>query len=785
MVTYSVSQDGLDFIKQYQTGPGLERGQPALTAYDDGKGVWIIGWGHTAGVEPGDTITIREAEQFLATDINVVVQSSLNEIAAAHAAAGFEMTQPQVDAVASLIFNLGPTKVKFRVDDDGNILQDSDGNNVQTNTWNALLSGDFDRYLIEMSEFRDFGESTQAGLENRRADEAQMFTQGDYEREFGDEGFPTGAEGNPYAPGNYGDRENPTFIPQEWVVGDQNQECFPSGTLITLTDGTTKPIEAITQSDIVLTHDANGNPVPGKVTKLFTNTTSEFVRLTFTDGRNDLVATPGHRFLTETGDYMELGHMLRLGGGSMRVVDTDGSIVEAAGEVIAYSAETAHMFPEAQTKTIAFEGNTVLKEEVEQGWQTYNFEVQTHHNYVAGGVRVHNDSILSTLEEGDTLIALNDDLTDAAVLRDVNGDGVDDFVTLDGFRRDGEATAIALERVYLNTTGTDYAAVLDSVLQNNAPDGTNASENVFDPGNGNNWNDGTWGDDIEEAFFDDVVGASGNGTDRATINGLYSATYFSGVDISSLSSAGDIVASQDLIDVISDAATSPDDAASIAAWLLGIDEGTTAFTIFIAALGSIFDDVTSDLILDGTGGADSLVGDSGNDIITGFSGNDVIEGGNGADQIFGGNDNDNLSGGFGDDFIFGGAGDDVLAGNGGADTLDGGAGDDWLNGGWGYDDLIGGTGADSFYHHGVQNGFGTEWIHDFSDTEGDRLITQANGTVDDFVVNFATTNGRGSDDIAEAFIRYVPTGQIAWVLQDGADLDEITIQTANGTFDLL
>lgn len=205
--------------------------------------------------------------------------------------------------------------------------------------------------------------------------------------------------------------------PDNWTDEEINQ-CFPSGTLIRLWDGSAKPIEAITQADVVLTHDTQGNRVPGVVDKLFTNTTSEFIRLSLSDGRDPIVTTPGHRFLTETGDYMEIGHMLRLGGGTARVVDLDGSVIEATGELIVYSAETAHMFPEAQTKTIAMQGNTVLKEQVEAGWQTYNFEVREHHNYVAGGVRVHNDSILSTLESGDQLLSLNGGLSDAAIIRD-------------------------------------------------------------------------------------------------------------------------------------------------------------------------------------------------------------------------------------------------------------------------------------------------------------------------------------------------------------------------------
>jgi Ca2+-binding RTX toxin-like protein len=173
--------------------------------------------------------------------------------------------------------------------------------------------------------------------------------------------------------------------------------------------------------------------------------------------------------------------------------------------------------------------------------------------------------------------------------------------------------------------------------------------------------------------------------------------------------------------------------------------------------------------------------------VSGTSGNDTLYGGAGDDTLNGGNGADTLNGGTGDDFIFGGDGNDILNGQAGADTLDGGAGNDWLNGGWGWDEMTGGSGADKFYHHGSQTGFGTEWISDFSDAEGDRLVlgAGASGSASDFVVTFATTTGRGSDAVAEAFVRYVPTGQVAWVLTDGADLDHIMIQTNEGVFDLL
>ncbi|RMC29671.1 hypothetical protein [Paracoccus alkanivorans] len=201
------------------------------------------------------------------------------------------------------------------------------------------------------------------------------------------------------------------------------EQCFPAGTMISLADGSRKPIEYIRHGDLVLSHDQGGNLAPRTVTKLFTNTTDSFIRLSFDDERDDLLATPGHHFLTETGDYLEIGQMAQLGGGTVRVVDTDGSIVTAKAERIVYSAETASMFEEAQTQTIAFAGNAILKEEQAQGWKTYNFEVAETHTYIAGGIRVHNRSVLDFLEDHE--------LQNLQNLRDTNGDGKYDFAVVD------------------------------------------------------------------------------------------------------------------------------------------------------------------------------------------------------------------------------------------------------------------------------------------------------------------------------------------------------------------
>ncbi len=75
----------------------------------------------------------------------------------------------------------------------------------------------------------------------------------------------------------------------------------------------------------------------------------------------------------------------------------------------------------------------------------------------------------------------------------------------------------------------------------------------------------------------------------------------------------------------------------------------------------------------------------------------VLEGGAGSDT---------LQGSLGDDRLSGGEGDDVLRGGPGADVLEGGAGADILDGGTGNDTLVGGAGDDR-YRYAPEDGFDT------------------------------------------------------------------------------
>jgi hypothetical protein len=170
--------------------------------------------------------------------------------------------------------------------------------------------------------------------------------------------------------------------------------CFPAGTLIDLANGKRAPIENVAPGDLVTAFDSFGNLSARKVTRIFRNTTESWVELTF-DGaskRAAVIATPEHRFLTEDGSFHPIGRMLRLGGGSTKVVLADGSLAVVKGRLIAFSAETSELFEQSTVAPpYVVEGSAMRAAEPRRGWLTYNFEVEGLHTYIANGVRVHND----------------------------------------------------------------------------------------------------------------------------------------------------------------------------------------------------------------------------------------------------------------------------------------------------------------------------------------------------------------------------------------------------------
>lgn len=88
-----IGDDGVELIASFE--------KCRLNAYDDGYGVWTIGYGHTRGVVPGMTITKEEAEELFREDLQEFEGYVLETITN-------EPTQNEFDAMVSLTFNIGP-----------------------------------------------------------------------------------------------------------------------------------------------------------------------------------------------------------------------------------------------------------------------------------------------------------------------------------------------------------------------------------------------------------------------------------------------------------------------------------------------------------------------------------------------------------------------------------------------------------------------------------------------------------------------------------------------------
>ena len=115
--------------------------------------------------------------------------------------------------------------------------------------------------------------------------------------------------------------------------------------------------------------------------------------------------------------------------------------------------------------------------------------------------------------------------------------------------------------------------------------------------------------------------------------------------------------------------------------LYGGDPVIRDFTTWRVSSDDLLDGGAGNDTLDGGTGHDTLMGGAGNDSMMGGDGNDSMDGGDGHDSMMGGDDEDSLKGDGGNDTLIGEAGHDILYGGDGHDSLDGGDGDDTLYGG--------------------------------------------------------------------------------------------------------
>jgi hypothetical protein len=175
--------------------------------------------------------------------------------------------------------------------------------------------------------------------------------------------------------------------------------CFPASALITMPDGSQKTIDKIAAGDFVATFNSyddfgRGAIIAGEVKRLFTNITQEFYVLK-NAAANGVVfnstVTGGHLYLGTDGLFAKIEDIVQR---DCCIVLSDGMVIRVAFERVVYSAATAHLYPQAERMVHATQGGLALAPKMERGWATYNFEVATHHVYIADNARVHNESVL-------------------------------------------------------------------------------------------------------------------------------------------------------------------------------------------------------------------------------------------------------------------------------------------------------------------------------------------------------------------------------------------------------
>ncbi|EWC39045.1 lysozyme [Stutzerimonas stutzeri] len=139
------SQKGLDLIKSFE---GLR-----LSAYKCPADVWTIGYGTTAGVKEGQTITKKRAEELLREDVTRFEQQ-VNRMV------NVPLTQGQFDALVSFTYNLGAANLS---------------NSTLLRLLNAGLYADA---ALQFARWNKAGGQVMAGLSRRRAAEQKLFEEG-------------------------------------------------------------------------------------------------------------------------------------------------------------------------------------------------------------------------------------------------------------------------------------------------------------------------------------------------------------------------------------------------------------------------------------------------------------------------------------------------------------------------------------------------------------------------------------------------------------------------------
>lgn len=121
-----------------------------LTAYQDSSGVWTIGYGHTANVVEGQTITQAQANNLLMLDL-ATAADAVNRLVTV------PLTQNQFDALVDFVFNEG------------------EGNFARSTLFKLLNQRNYQAAAAQLPMWCMASGEVLAGLVTRRAAERALF----------------------------------------------------------------------------------------------------------------------------------------------------------------------------------------------------------------------------------------------------------------------------------------------------------------------------------------------------------------------------------------------------------------------------------------------------------------------------------------------------------------------------------------------------------------------------------------------------------------------------------
>lgn len=127
-----------------------------LKSYDDGGGVWTIGYGRTKGVRRGDTCIREEAEAWLDEEL-ADVSSDVTRLVV------IPIEQHQHDALVSLTYNIGA------------------GAFAKSTLLQRVNAGLHEAAVCELLRWAKDGGKFVRGLLARRAGEGLMYSRGSYD----------------------------------------------------------------------------------------------------------------------------------------------------------------------------------------------------------------------------------------------------------------------------------------------------------------------------------------------------------------------------------------------------------------------------------------------------------------------------------------------------------------------------------------------------------------------------------------------------------------------------